>query len=258
VLGAALVGNPAIAAMVVHHGELYADLRDPVALLRGEAGHTALRRYWAYAQEPAPAALKPEQVAPYTELMAASQPLVADEILDAFAPRGRLHWLDVGGGDGSFVCAAARRYPKLAFTLFDLPGVAEQAARRLQAEGLTGRAAVIAGDFRRDPLPRGADVISLVRVIHDHDDAAALEILRAVRAALPQDGVCIIAEPMAGASGAEPIGDAYFGFYLLAMGQGRARTPGELTELLRGAGFRSVKPRRTRMPLLAGVLVARP
>ena len=39
-LGAALVGNPGIAAMVEHHALLYADLRDPVALLRGERGAT--------------------------------------------------------------------------------------------------------------------------------------------------------------------------------------------------------------------------
>ncbi len=36
-LGAAMLGNPGIAAMVEHHAMLYADLADPVALLRGEA-----------------------------------------------------------------------------------------------------------------------------------------------------------------------------------------------------------------------------
>ena len=33
-LGAPMVGNAAVAAMVEHHAALYADLRDPVALLR--------------------------------------------------------------------------------------------------------------------------------------------------------------------------------------------------------------------------------
>src|ERR1700759_110270 len=46
-LGAAMLGNPGIAAMVEHHAALYADLADPVALLRG-AGEE-LRRYWPYA-----------------------------------------------------------------------------------------------------------------------------------------------------------------------------------------------------------------
>ena len=47
-LGAALLGNPGVAAMVEHHAMLYADLRDPVALLRGEARETALGGYWPY------------------------------------------------------------------------------------------------------------------------------------------------------------------------------------------------------------------
>jgi demethylspheroidene O-methyltransferase len=36
-LGAAMIGNPGIAAMVEHHALLYADLADPVALLRRPA-----------------------------------------------------------------------------------------------------------------------------------------------------------------------------------------------------------------------------
>ena len=38
-LGAAMLGNPGVAAMVEHHSMLYADLQDPVALLRaGQEG----------------------------------------------------------------------------------------------------------------------------------------------------------------------------------------------------------------------------
>jgi len=88
-LGAAAVGNPAIAAMVEHHSMLYDDLRDPVALLRGEASDTALARYWPYADADRPAALESGQVAPYTALMSASQALVADEVLDACPLRRR-------------------------------------------------------------------------------------------------------------------------------------------------------------------------
>ena len=42
---------------------------------------------------------------------------------------------------------------------------------------------------------------------------------------------------MSGTPGAEPITEAYFGFYLLAMGTGRPRTAEELAALLRQAGF---------------------
>ena len=77
-----------------------------------------------------------------------------------------------------------------------------------------------------------------MRVLHDHDDPHALALLRAARRALPSGGHILVAEPMAGAASAERMGAAYFGFYLLAMGQGRARRPEEIGALLRGGRVR--------------------
>lgn len=258
-LGAALRGNPGVAAMIDHHAMLYADLADPVAVLRGEAISRRLATFWPYAADPAGAApLSGEAVSPYTQLMAASQAMVAAEILDVYPVTRHRGLLDVGGGDGSFLRLAGARAPKLALTLFDLPAVAEQARVRFAEAGLAARARVAGGDFRSDPLPQGADLVSLVRVIHDHDDATALTLLRAVRLALPADGTLLLAEPMADTPGAEPVGHAYFGFYLLAMGSGRPRSVAELSELLRQAGFGRIRAVRTRTPMITGLLVSRP
>ena len=98
--------------------------------------------------------------------------------------------------------------------------------------------------------------MTLIRVIHDHDDASVLQILRAAHAALPSDGRLLIAEPMADTPGAETVGDAYFGFYLLAMGRGRPRSPARIAELLLAAGFAKPRLIPTSMPLQTSVLVA--
>jgi demethylspheroidene O-methyltransferase len=256
-LGAPLVGNAGLTAMIEHHALLYGDLADPVALLRGEQGHTALSEYWSYARAGQPAAAAPERVAGYTALMAASQSLVASEILDAYPLAQHRCLLDVGGGDGGFLIAAARRAPALQLKLFDLPAVAARGRLRLEAEGLAARSEVSGGDFRIDPLPMGADVISLVRVVHDHDDPVVLELLRAAHKALPPAGTLLLGEPMAGTPGAERMGDAYFGMYLLAMGSGRPRSLAALERLLRTAGFRHVRPVDTHMPLQTRLIVAR-
>jgi demethylspheroidene O-methyltransferase len=256
-LGAAMIGNPGIAAMVEHHRLLYHDLQDPVALLRGEQPDTELARYWPYAASDRPADLTLQQVDAYSALMAASQPLVAEEVLDAY-PLGRHRCLlDVGGGEGAFLAAAAARSPQLQLILFDLPAVAERGEARLAASGLAGRTTAVGGDFRTE-LPAGADVVSLVRIVHDHDDATALAVLRAARRALPPDGTLLLAEPMSGTPGAEPVSDAYFGFYLLAMGRGRPRTPDELRTLLQAAGFDRVRLVPTRRPLLTRLMVGKP
>ncbi len=256
-LGAAIVGDPGIAAMIRHHRMLYRDLADPVALLRGRRPSTQLADYWAYAGGTAAEALTGARVAAYTALMGASQPSVAAEVLDAYPFRRHRRLLDVGGGDGTFLAAVAERCPDLELVLLDLPAVAERARVRLGAAGLTRRIEVVGGDFMIDALPRGADLVSLVRIVHDHDDAVVLRLFESVREALPAGGTLLIAEPLAGARGAERVGDAYFGFYLLAMGQGRPRRFAELEDLLRRAGFTAIRQHRTRLPLLTGLVVAR-
>jgi demethylspheroidene O-methyltransferase len=256
-LGAPLVGDAGIAAMVEHHAVLYADLADPLALLRDPAAPTRLSGYWPYAESGHPADLPADAVDAYTRLMAASQPMVAAEAIAAYPFARHRHAVDVGGGDGSFLAAVAAAAPSLRLTVFDLPPVAARARARFAAAGLSGRADTVGGDFHRDPLPTGADLMTLVRVLHDHDDGPVLALLRAARRALPDDGTLLIVEPMSGVPGAEAMGDAYFGFYLLAMRRGRPRTPEALAELIRRAGFAQVRPLATRTPMLAGLLVAR-
>jgi demethylspheroidene O-methyltransferase len=254
-LGAAMVDNPAVAAMVRHHASVYLDLADPVALLR--AGRGRLGEYWGYAGADSPESLRPDQVEAYSTLMSASQPLVAAEVLDAYDVRRHRVLMDVGGGEGTFLLSAAARAPSLRLVLFDLPAVADRARARFAESGLAARASAVGGDAFRDALPGGADLISLVRVVHDHDDAAAMTLLRAVRAALAPGGTLLLAEPMAEAPGARRVGDAYFGMYLLAMGSGRARSAARLRAMLAEAGFRSARPRRTATPLQTGLIVAR-
>ena len=255
-LGAAMVDNAAVGAMVTHHALLYADLRDPLALLRGDGGPGALAAYWPYAGASDPAALGSGQTGAYTALMAASQPLVADEILDAYRIGRHRCLLDLGGGDGTFLTRVAARAPNLKLILFDLPPVAARAQSRFAHAGLSGRASAVGGDFRASPLPEGADIVSLVRVIHDHDDDTARAILRAAHRALPPGGTVLLAEPMADTPGAEQAGDAYFGFYLLAMGRGRPRNAATLTAMLRVAGFPDARLLPTHTPLLTSLIVA--
>jgi demethylspheroidene O-methyltransferase len=244
-LGAALRGNPGIAAMVAHHRMFYADIANPVALLRGETT-PSLSQFWPYRGA--------GDAAGYSAIMAESQPMIAAEILAAYDFSRHKCVLDVGGGDGSFLRRLARQAPAPKLQLFDLPPVAEQATRNFAIANLAARATAFGGNFAQTPLPTGADIITLIRVLHDHNDDRALALLKAARLALPPGGILLLAEPMAGTKGAEPIGAAYFGFYLLAMGSGKARTPAEIEALLRAAGFSDIRQIPTSQPMLTNIL----
>jgi demethylspheroidene O-methyltransferase len=257
-LGAALNGAPGVKAMMHHNQVLYRDLADPVALLRRESGPTALSRYWPYASdEERRQGITPDEVASYTDLMAESQGFVADDILDAYDVRPHRRLMDLGGGDGSFLRSAGRRAQSMALALVDLPPVVETARQRFATAGMSARASLHGGDFQKDPLPGGADLISLVRVAHDHDDPVVEGLLRSAHAALEPGGTLILAEPMSGVAGGEAMADAYFGFYLLAMGTGRARTPETLIGMLKQAGFADARVIPTRRPLLTSLIVAK-
>jgi len=256
-LGAALVGNPGVEAMILHHDILYRDLQDPLALLGGQTA-ADLKSYWVYAGGETSSPAKPRRHADYTRLMSASQAFITDEILDAYSFKRHRRLLDVGGGDATFLIAAGQAAPHLELALFDLPPVAAIARQRLLAAGLASRAKVHSGSFLDNPLPAGADVVTLIRVLHDHDDAPALAILSAIRKAIAPGGALLIAEPMAGTAGAEASGDAYFGFYLLAMGQGRPRTAHEIGILLKRAGFSVHREIATGTPLIARIVTATP
>jgi demethylspheroidene O-methyltransferase len=258
VLGAAVAASPGIGAMVEHHATLYADLFDPVALLRSEKPQTQMAAYWPYATGVAAGGLQDGDVSTYTALMATSQVMIAEQVLDAYDFNRHMRLLDVGGGDGTFLRAVALRAPRLELVLFDLPAVAALAAERFAESELTSRARAHGGDFYADSLPPGADVVTLVRVLFDHDDERAVRILKAVHAALPPNGTLLIAEPMAGEAASDPVADAYFNFYLLAMGRGRSRSPNDFSRLLDVAGFAAPTRLTTRNPLLAQVLSARP
>ena len=248
-MGAALVDNDGVLAMIEHHALLYEDLCDPVALLRGTTS-PRLEAFWRYGGH------VPTEATAYSRLMASSQSFIAREVLDALPLDGVRVMLDVGGGSGAFAIAAARRHGHLRCHVFDLPQVIELARENVSREGLGDRVAATGGSFLANPLPLGADMATLVRVLHDHDDDAALALLRATRAALQPGGRIAIAEPMAETPGAERAGDAYFGFYLLAMGSGRPRRPDEIAGMLGAAGFTKPRLLNTSTPLLARVMTA--
>lgn len=241
-VGAAIHADPGIVAMIRHHHLLYADLADPMALLRRDGGGGALSGFWPYAEG------QDGGVSDYSSLMAASQPMVAAQATDAYDFARHRRMLDVGGGQGAFIAAVGKVAPNLARAVFDLPDVVARIADPVVEKH--------GGSFLTDALPRGYDLITLVRILHDHDDDSMLRILRAAKAALDSGGRLLIIEPMAGLRGDEAMGGAYFGMYLLAMGSGRARTPDELRGALQNCGFSRTRMVATSLPLIAQIIVA--
>ena len=255
--GAVFAANPGVQAMVRHHRLLYNDLADPIALLRRDRREpTELSRFWTYAGALQGTTERGEDTAEYSQLMAASQHFVADEVLASVNFRDVDRLLDVGGGHGAFLSAIGRAHPHLELGLFDLPEVVKTGGPTLAAAVGAHRVTAHPGNFFNDSIPQGYDMVSLIRILHDHDDAPAQALLANIRASLVPGARLLIAEPMARIPGAEPMGEAFFGLYLWAMGSGRPRSPAEIIAMLRKAGFARARSVATAQPVNASVIVA--
>ncbi len=255
--GAVFAANAGVQAMVRHHRLLYEDLSDPLALLRSDRREpTALSRYWSYAGALHGTGERGKDTAEYSALMAASQHFVADEVLASVSFRGVESLLDVGGGHGAFLRHIGAAWPGLRLGLFDLPEVAAAAHGILAAAPDAPQVQCHGGNFFTDPVPPGYAMVSLVRILHDHDDEPALALLANIRRSLAPGARLLIAEPMAQVPGAEPMGDAFFGLYLWAMGSGRPRSAAEITRMALAAGFASARPVATAQPVNASVVFA--
>jgi demethylspheroidene O-methyltransferase len=246
--GAALLGQPWIMRFIAHHNLFYDDLSDPIGLLSGQKPAHHLKSFWDYNDDP-------KTKADYTALMAASQAAVAAEILNAYDFSKHETVLDVGGGDGTFLRALGSKHPNIKRQLFDLPGVIDIA----KAHPGNVDTVTFPGHFTNDSLPVGADVVTLIRVAHDHDDdvvrLAFHNIYQCLRNGPARPSVFILAEQMSGNRDTAPVTDAYFNLYFAAMGQGRTRTSAELIEMAREAGFTRHRTPKTRNALITSMIV---
>jgi len=260
-LGVPLVIHPGIGAMVEHNHLLYQDMQDPVAFLNN-AWRGGMADYWPYAHDAQAAdRVAQDKFSRYSDLMASSQEFVVQEILGSYYFDEHRCVLDVGAGKGRFASELALHAKHLQLKLFDLPPVLELAQANFQSKGLLDRLSLSPGNFLHDPLPSGADLVTLVRVAHDHPDEVVQQLLQKIHDALPVGGTFLLAEPMAQShslgSHVATQTDAYFHFYLLAMGAGRLRTPEELMQMMHQAGFSNVEQLPNNMPIHAQILLGR-
>jgi SAM-dependent methyltransferase len=100
--------------------------------------------------------------------------------------------VDVGGGTGTLLAEILRTRPGLRGTLVDLPGTVARAGGTFQAAGVADRVATVPQSFF-DPLPAGADLYLLSKVLNDWPDEETTAILRrCAEAARPNGRVVVL------------------------------------------------------------------
>ncbi|WP_394830833.1 hypothetical protein LVJ94_30420 [Pendulispora rubella] len=130
----------------------------------------------------------------FTDVLAGSAHLVAHRVMEAVDLSGARHLLDVGGNVGVFAGTILERHPHMHATVFDLPAVVEVTRERAATSGLAARMEAEGGDFMRDAWPRGADVITFIRMNVSRPRAELLHLMKKAYEALPPGGKLILFE----------------------------------------------------------------
>ncbi len=103
--------------------------------------------------------------------------------------------LDVGGGAGTYTVAALRRAGAATATVLDRPDVVAITGEIADREGVSERLRAVAGDYRGRYLQSGDAAhrtVLLSNVLHQEDDAVAVQMLVEARRATTPDGHVVV------------------------------------------------------------------
>jgi SAM-dependent methyltransferase len=167
---------------------------------------------------------------------------LSQEIADSYnlAPFRRL--LDIGGATGTYTIAFLEKNPEMTAVLFDLPDVIRWAEERLGAEGLLERVECVAGDFYKDELPPGCDLVLLSAIIHQNSPEQNLALYQKIHRAILPGGTVLIRDHVMDPARTRPPQGTLFALNMLVNTEGGdTYTFDEIKEILEEAGFGEVK-----------------
>jgi hypothetical protein len=116
------------------------------------------------------------------------------------------------------------------------------ARERIAQTELADRVVLVAGDYNKDSLPRGADLVWLSAIIHQNSPAQNRSLYGRIAEAIEPGGVVLIRDVVMEESHTEPVAGALFAVNMLVATEGgNTFTLSEIRDDLTSAGFADVK-----------------
>jgi SAM-dependent methyltransferase len=180
----------------------------------------------------------------------------AGAVAEALDLTGRKRLLDVGGGPGTYAIYFCQQNPWLKASIFDLPTTEPFARKTIKQYGLEDRICFTAGDFDRDTLPPGQDVAWLSQVLHQETPAGAAKLVKRAARCVNPGGLVCIQEFMLDDDLTGPEHAALFSLNMLVQTSGgQAYTRGQIADMLRGAGAKTVRELDIALPQSCRILI---
>lgn len=162
----------------------------------------------------------------------------APAVLKKIGLKGVKRALDLGGGPGTYSIEMARK--GIAVTLFDQPVTIPIAKKIISSEGVTG-IAFLEGDFVKDDIGSGYDLILASQVCHCIGEDENRELVRKCSRALDPGGRLVIQEFVLDKDRTTPLSGALFSVNMLVTNEGgRSYSPEEIKAWLCKTGFNNI------------------
>jgi SAM-dependent methyltransferase len=137
--------------------------------------------------------------------------------------------------------AFLNRKPELKTAVFDLPNVVPISKRIIEKEGFAGMIGHYKGDYTKDDLPVGFDLVFLSAVIHSNSFATNQELVKKCYNSLNTDGKIVIHDWIMNDAKTEPVQGAIFSINMLVGTEsGDCYSEREVRTWLTSAGFSDI------------------
>lgn len=150
--------------------------------------------------------------------------------------------VDIGGGSGIFAFTFLRVNNDMSAVIFDLPNVVPITEEFIAKEELTDRVRTMTGNYLKDNIGSGYDLIFLSAVIHSNSYVDNKLLISKCAAALNPGGQIVILDYVMNEERTEPFGGTIFAINMLVGTQmGDTYTESEISEWLKASGLENIE-----------------
>ena len=152
------------------------------------------------------------------------------------------HMLDIGGGPGTYTLEWAKLHKHLKATIFDLPSVLEVTRDYIKQYGMEDRINTKAGDFNKDDLGNGYDLVLLANILHMYDADSNRALIKKAVQSLDPGGRIVIHCFCTDDDGTSPMTDTMFSLGIAMSTEGGASHPiRQIVRWLEETGIQEVR-----------------
>jgi hypothetical protein len=181
---------------------------------------------------------------------------IAPELVTTIDLSGRRHFLDLGGGPGTYAIHFCLNNTQMRGTIYDLPTTRPFAEKTIASFGLTEQIDFMDGNYLEEDIKGTYDVAWLSHILHGEGPDDCRMIVNKAVAALEPGGLIMVHEFILDNTMDGPLFPALFSLnMLLGTDGGQAYSEAQLTDMLANAGVQEIRRLPFRGPNDSGIVL---